>query len=110
MIDFKYDIRTGKIHLLDTSNLDSYIFSILKSGFDLGDNTIYLRPSYIDMDGNPIKNTGAVYPKSDKAYDLGTSSYRWSSLKTYSVRFESKSGETPYIVNTEYSAGIRFYH
>mgnify|MGYP000058807377 CR=1 FL=1 len=60
MIDFKYDIRTGKIHLLDTSNLDSYIFSILKSGFDLGDNTIYLRPTYIDLDGNPLKKSGTI--------------------------------------------------
>jgi len=60
LIDFKYDSRSGKLHLIDTNSLDSYIFSIIKNGFDLGDNTIYLRPSYIDMDGNPIKKSGTI--------------------------------------------------
>ena len=60
MIDFKYDGGSGKLHLIDTGSLDSYVLDILKEGFDLGDNTIYLRPTYIDMDENPIKKSGTI--------------------------------------------------
>jgi len=80
MLDFKYDIETGNLFLFDSSRVESIVKNILKKGFKLGDNTIYLRPTYIDMDGNPIQNAGDMYPKTSGTYSLGSSSYRWRDL------------------------------
>ncbi|MHA1289089.1 MAG: LamG domain-containing protein [Candidatus Thorarchaeota archaeon] len=77
MLDFKYDIETGNLLLFDSSRLESLVKNILKKGFKLGDNTIYLRPTYIDMDGNPIQNAGNIYPKTSGTYSLGSSTYKW---------------------------------
>jgi len=60
MIDFKYDMETGNLLLFDSSRLGSFIRDILKKGFKLGDNTIYLRPTYIDLNGNPLKKSGTI--------------------------------------------------
>jgi len=77
MIDFKYDIESGNLFLLDSGRLESLVKNILKKGFKLGDNTIYLRPTYIDMDGNPIQNNGNIYPKTSGTYSLGSLAYKW---------------------------------
>ena len=77
MLDFKYDTETGNLLLFDSSRLESLVKNILKKGFKLGDNTIYLRPTYIDMDGNPVQNAGNIYPKTSGTYSLGSSTYKW---------------------------------
>jgi len=77
MIDFKYDIESGNLFLLDSDRLESLVKNILKKGFKIGDHSIYLRPTYIDMDGNPIQNAGNIYPKTSGTYSLGSSTYKW---------------------------------
>jgi len=60
MIDFKFDIESGNLVLIDSNKIEDIVARIISKGLKIGEKTIYLRPTYIDLNGNPLKKSGTI--------------------------------------------------
>jgi len=119
-IEIKYDICSGDIKVL-YNGLTQFM-----QGLDIGDKTIYLRPTYIDMDGNPLQKVGTItfgtledinlyrsttdILKTDDNLDVADIKIRGLASPPH-IDFRAATGETPYIVAYRtggYISGIRF--
>lgn len=57
---------------------------VVKDGIKIGDHTIYIYPTYLDMGDGDIRNVGTVtsdlIPSLSGSYDLGASNYPWNNI------------------------------